>query len=55
MLPAYYLQLITLVFKCLRLGNWRAVIDAVNLRTLLASLVYKEQFYLWFLGGILCG
>ena len=33
----------------------RSVIDAVNLRKFLASLVYKEQFYIWFLGGILCG
>ena len=31
------------------------VIDVVNLRMLLASLVYKKQFYIWFLGGIWCG
>ena len=42
-------------FLCLRLNNWRAVIDTVNLRMFLASLVYKEQFYIWFLGGISCG
>ena len=52
---ACYLELIILVFDCLRLNNWRAVVNAFNLRMLLASVVYKEQFYVWFLGGILCG
>ena len=55
MLPACYLEPIILVFYCLRLDNWRAVDCAVNLRMFLASLVYKEQFYVWFLGGISCG
>ena len=55
MLPACYLEPIILVFYCLRLDNWRAVDYAVNLRMFLASLVYKEQFYKWFLGGISCG
>ena len=55
MLPARYLELIILVFYYLRLDNWRAVDYAVNLRMFLASLVYKEQFYVWFLGGISCG
>ena len=43
------------IVLCLRLDNWCAVIDAVNLRMFLASLAYKEQFYIWFLGGISCG
>ena len=51
MLPARYLEPIILVFHCLRLDNWRAV----NLRMFLASLVHKEQFYVWFLGSISCG
>ena len=55
MLPARYLEPIILVFHCLRLDNWRAVDYAVNIRMFLASLVYKEEFYVWFLGGILCG
>ena len=55
MLPTCYLEPIMLVFHCLRLDNWHAVVDAVNLRMFLASLVYKEQFYIWFLGGIWCG
>ena len=55
MLPARYLEPIILVFYLLRLDNWRAVDYAVNLRTFLASLVHTEQFYVWFLGGILCG
>ena len=59
MLPARYLEPIILLFYCLRLDNWRAVdyaVDyAVNLRMFLASLVHKEQFYVWFLGGISCG
>ena len=55
MLPSSYLELIMSVFHCLRLDNWHAVVDAVNLRMFLASLVYKEQFYTWFLGGMLCG
>ena len=50
-----YLELIILVFDCLRLNKWCAVVDAFNLRMYLASLVYKEQFYVWFLGDILCG
>ena len=45
MLPVHYLEPIMLVFHCLRLDNWRAVVDAVNLRMFLAFLVYKEQFY----------
>ena len=55
MSPARYLQLIISVFHCLRVDNWRAVNYAVNLSMFLASLVYKEQFYKWFLGGISCG
>ena len=55
MLPACYLEPIIMVFHCLRLDNWHAVVFAVNLRMFLASLVYKEQFYVWFLGGISCG
>ena len=55
MLPARYLEPIIPVYYSLRLDNWRAVVDAVNLRIFLASLVYKEQFYVWFPGGILCG
>ena len=51
MLPACYLELIILVFYCLRLDNWRTVDYAVNLRMFLASLVYKVQSYIWFLGG----
>ena len=54
MLPARYLEPIMLVFHCLTLDNWRAVIYAVNLKMFLASLVYKEQFHGWFLGGISC-
>ena len=55
MLPTRYLEPIILVFYCLRLDNRRAVDYAFNLRLLLASLVHKEQFYVWFLGGISCG
>ena len=55
MLPARYLEPIILVFYCLRLDKWRAVNYAVNLRMFLASLVHKEQLYVWFLGGISCG
>ena len=55
MLSAHYLEPIILGFHCLRLDNWRVVDYAVNLRMFLASLVYKERFYAWFLGGILCG
>ena len=55
MLPAHYLEPIILVYYCLRLENWCVVVDEANLRMLLASLVYKEQFYIWFLGGISCG
>ena len=55
MLPARYLQLIISSFQCLRLDNWNAVVNAVNLGMFLASLVYKEQFYKRFLGSILCG
>lgn len=50
MLPVHYLEPITLVFHCLRLDNWLAVVVAVNLRMFLGSLVYKEQYYIWFLG-----
>ena len=52
MLPTRYLEPIILVFFCLRLDNWRAVDYVVNLRMFLASLAYKEQFYIWFLKGI---
>ena len=55
MLSAHYLEPITLFFHCLRLDNWCAVDYVVNLRMFLAFLVYKEQFYIWFLGGILYG
>ena len=55
MLPARYLELIILVFHRLRLDNWRVVDYAINLKMLLPSLVYKEQFYIWFLGDISCG
>ena len=55
MLPARYLEPIILFFYCLRLDNWRVVDYAVNLRIFLVLLVYKEQFYVWFLGGISCG
>ena len=55
MLPARNLELIILAFHCLRLDNFRAVDYAVSLRMFLASLVYKEQLYIWFLGGISCG
>ena len=51
MFTARYLEPIILIL-CLRLDNWCAVVDV---RMLLASLVYKEQFYIWFLGGISCG
>ena len=40
---------------CLTLDNWLAADYAtVNLRMFLASLVYKEQFYMWFPGGTSC-
>ena len=55
MLSARYLEPIIEVFHCLWLDNWHAVVVAVNLRMFLASLVYKEQFYGWFLGSISCG
>ena len=55
MLPAHYLEPIILVFHCLRLDNWCVIDYVINLRMFLASLVNKEQFYVWFLGGILCG
>ena len=45
MLPARYLELIILVFYCLRLDNWHAVDYAVNLKMYLVLLVDKEQFY----------
>ena len=44
MLPTRYLEPIILVFHCLRLDNWHAIFDVVNLRMFMASLVYKEQF-----------
>ena len=47
MLPVCYLEPIVLVFHCLRLDNWREVNYVVILRMFLASLVYKEQFYVW--------
>ena len=55
MLPTRYVEPIILVFYCLRLDKCRAVDYAVNLRIFLALLVHKEQLYVWFLGGILCG
>ena len=55
MLPTRYLELIILFFYCLRLDNWRAGDYAVSLSLFLASLVYKEQFCVWFLEGISCG
>ena len=55
MLPACYLEQFISVFYHLRLDDRRAVDYAVNLRMFLAFLVYKEQFYIWFLGGISCG
>ena len=54
MLRVGYLEPIISVFYSLRLDNWRVVDYAVNLRMFLVSLVHKEQFYVWFLGGILC-
>ena len=51
MLPVRYLEPIISVFHCLRLDNWHAVV-VVNLRMFLGSLVYKEQYYIWFLGDI---
>ena len=50
MLLACYLEPILLVFHCLRLDNRRIVVEVVNLRMLLAPIVYKEQFYTWFQG-----
>ena len=57
MLPAHYLEPITLVFHCLRLDNRCAVVDVVNLRIFLASLVYKELFYieLYRVGNVIKG
>ena len=55
MLPTRYLGPIILVFHCLKLDNWHTVDYVVNLKVFLASLVHKEQFYTWFLEGILCG
>ena len=52
MLFAHYLEP---VFECWRLDNWHAVAYAVNLKMFLTSLVCKELFYIWFLGGISCG
>ena len=52
MLPAHYLEPIISVFHCLKLDNWRTVVVVVNLRMFLASRLYKEQFYIWFLGVI---
>ena len=49
MLPTHYLKPIILVFHCLRLDNWCAVVDTVNLRMFLTSLVYKGHFYIRFL------
>ena len=50
----YYLEPIISVFHCLRLDNWRTVVVAVNLSMFLGSLVYKEQYYIWFLAAF-CG
>ena len=33
-------------FSLFELDNWCVVVDVVNLRMFLASLVYKEQFYI---------
>ena len=52
MLPARYLEPIISGLHCLRLDNWRAVVVVVNLRMFLGFLVYKEQYYIWFLGDI---
>ena len=52
MLPTCYLEQIILVSHCLRLDNRCAVVFVVNLRMFLGSLVYKEQYYIWFLGDI---
>ena len=52
MLPSRYLVPIMLGFHCFRLDNWRAVDYVVYLRMFLASLVYKEKFYIWFPRGI---
>ena len=54
MLHAHYFEPIILVFHCMRLDKWHAVDYAVNLRMFLTSLANKEQFYVWFLGGISC-
>ena len=40
MLSTRNLEPIIEVFHCLWLDNWRAVVGAVNLRMILASLVY---------------
>ena len=42
-------------FLLLRLDNWCEVDYVVNKRMFSASLIYMEQFYIWFLGVILCG
>ena len=55
MLPTHYLELIISVFHCLKLNNRRVVVAAVNLRMFLCFLVYKEQYYIWFLGDTWCG
>ena len=44
MLPVHYIEPIMLAFHCLRLDNWCVVVDAVNLRIFLASLVYRNNF-----------
>ena len=54
MLPACYLEPIILGFHFLRLDNWHVVDYAVNLRMFLASLVFKDQFYIWLLEDISC-
>ena len=46
------LRAIYISFLFLRLDNWHAVVVAFNLRMFLGSLVYKEQYHIWFLGDI---
>ena len=53
MLPVRYLEAIISVFPCLRLDNQHTVVVAVNLRMFLGSVVYKEQYFIWFLRDII--
>ena len=50
MKPVHYLEQCNYIgFHCLRLDNWRmVVVVVVNLRIFLGSLVYKDQYYIWF-------